>query len=715
MSAPELKDDTRESLGNRVIGNYELLRELGRGAMGVVYKAHETSLNRVVALKVLPQHLARDEAFLKRFQREARTVAQLNHPNVVTIYNIGRDDGVHYIAMEYVKGKPLSEMIEDRGKIEKRQALEIARQVAGALDAAHRMQIIHRDIKPHNIMVDDMGRAKVLDFGIAKVQEEQPTGLTHTGQVLGTPHYMAPEQCRGLELDGRSDVYALGVTLYEMLAGALPFTGQTAVVVIQRILFEEPTSLRDFAPDLPESVYQIINKSMARDITDRFHSAEAMEAALRKAILDLDSQTATPAPEIPPPEPESETNLEPRRIPVRSSTFSERFIDAIKARRNRNKWAIMGGVFVFVLILMFALKPDSTVNVEASKIPGESAPAAAAVAQPIAPVIPDLPQIEWVVAPNDATTLTEKTIEIAWKPTNDVMAQSYLVGLNQSEPDLALQQTSATLELQTPGDQFILVVPVTADGLRGRALERRFAYAPIDSLQRALDLYSGVGGKVDEAKAREDLLALAAQGDVLASSWLAWFQWWGRCGFPKDTVVASQVAEAHSAKLRDLAEKGDPGAMFLFGAALDQGMGIAADPAAALDWVTRAAQAGQTIAMNYLGWMCVEGRGTEKDATNAVAWFAKAAEAGDTGAMHNYGWMLANGSGVAKDEAAALDWFKRAAEAGSARNMGNVGVLTHQGRGTAKDIPAAIEWYRSAARLGDETSRKNLKALRETW
>ncbi|MBI3736525.1 serine/threonine protein kinase [Candidatus Sumerlaeota bacterium] len=329
MSVPELKDSAQENLGGRLIGNYELLRELGRGAMGVVYKAHESSLNRMVALKVLPQHLARDEAFLKRFHREARTVAQLNHPNVVTIFNIGADDGIHYIAMEYVKGKALSDIIQEEGQLEIRRALEIARQVAGALDAAHQMKIIHRDIKPHNIMVDELGRAKVLDFGIAKVQEEKPTGLTHTGQVLGTPHYMAPEQCRGLEIDGRTDIYSLGVSLYEMLAGSLPFTGHTAVVVIQKILFEEPTPLGQFNGVVPPSVIHIINKSIARERDDRYQSAADFEEALRRAIIEMDRRSSLDPHE-------RATNFESDRIPIEESTgFLRQLPRVFRSKRNR--------------------------------------------------------------------------------------------------------------------------------------------------------------------------------------------------------------------------------------------------------------------------------------------------------------------------------------------------------------------------------------------
>ncbi|MBI1785006.1 serine/threonine protein kinase, partial [Candidatus Sumerlaeota bacterium] len=181
-------------IGKRING-YEVIRVLGRGGMGVVYKAHEMTLQRVVALKVLPNHLAENKEFITRFYREARAAAQLNHPNVVTIHRVGSDDGYHYIAMEYLKGRELTDIIKDKGQLEVNEALEIVRQMASALAAAHELGILHRDIKPHNVMIDNAGRVKVMDFGIAKINDSGGSGntqaLTMTGQLLGTPAYMS--------------------------------------------------------------------------------------------------------------------------------------------------------------------------------------------------------------------------------------------------------------------------------------------------------------------------------------------------------------------------------------------------------------------------------------------------------------------------------------------------------------------------------------------
>ena len=193
------------------LGGFKIERELGRGGMGVVYKAHELSLNRKAALKVLSQRLSSDEEFLKRFQREAQVIAALNHPNIVNMLSCGEDHGLYYFAMEYVNGKDPGQILEEKTSIPLAQALSITSQVAGALAEAGGRGVVHRDIKPSNIMIDEMGRAKVTDFGVAHL-ENSDAKLTRTGLFLGTPEYASPEQATGRTLDVRSDIYSLGST-----------------------------------------------------------------------------------------------------------------------------------------------------------------------------------------------------------------------------------------------------------------------------------------------------------------------------------------------------------------------------------------------------------------------------------------------------------------------------------------------------------------------
>jgi len=273
-------------IGKRING-YEIIKVLGRGGMGVVYKAHEMTLQRVVAVKVLPNHLAENKEFITRFYREARAAAQLNHANVVTIFRVGSDDGYHYIAMEYIKGREITDIIKEKGQMGVNESLDVVRQVASALGSAHELGILHRDIKPQNIMMDHVGRVKVMDFGIAKITESGPGGnqsLTMTGQLLGTPAYMSPEQCRGVTSDNRSDIYSLGVVLYQCLAGRVPFTGETPLAVIRKIVDEPVPSIYAFKQDVPDPVVQIMHKALHKEPEKRYQTAFELENDIKRYL-----------------------------------------------------------------------------------------------------------------------------------------------------------------------------------------------------------------------------------------------------------------------------------------------------------------------------------------------------------------------------------------------------------------------------------------------
>lgn len=274
-----MQDKASSPVGQNV-GNYEILRELGRGGMGVVYKAHETSLNRMVALKVLPAHLAVDEQFLGRFNREARAVAALNHPNIVTVYAVGEDRGTHFIAMEYVKGVTVAQMMRQSGPLHPDRALQIILDAAEALDLAHKRGIVHRDIKPQNVMIDEAGRVKVMDFGLARAVASE-SNLTADGALLGTPMYMSPEQCEGRPADHRSDIYSLGVVLYEMLTGTSPFTANTPLAIMRQIVDRPFPDIRQTSTMVPDSVAAIVNKMVAREPGQRYQSSAALCSDIR--------------------------------------------------------------------------------------------------------------------------------------------------------------------------------------------------------------------------------------------------------------------------------------------------------------------------------------------------------------------------------------------------------------------------------------------------
>jgi serine/threonine-protein kinase len=272
---------TQVDFTGRSLGGYRILRKLGQGGMAVVYKAHEESLSRVVALKVIAQHLSQDEKFITRFQREAQAAAQLHHPNIVQIYAIGHDQGVHFFSMEYVKGRSLAEIIEEEGFLTAGRALPIIAQAAEALAVAHDAGIVHRAIKPANIVVDGNGRVKVADFGIA--QMATATRMTQSGMLVGTPEFISPEQCRGEKLDGRSDIYSLGVTLYQLLAGRTPFDADTPAALVFQIVEGPKTPVSELNPTVSADVAAIVARMMHIDRNQRFQSAEDLGHALRSA------------------------------------------------------------------------------------------------------------------------------------------------------------------------------------------------------------------------------------------------------------------------------------------------------------------------------------------------------------------------------------------------------------------------------------------------
>jgi serine/threonine protein kinase len=262
-----------------VLGGFEIEKELGRGGMGVVYLAHELSLNRKVALKVLSQQLSSDTNFIKRFKREARIIAALAHPNIVNILSYGEEQGRYYFAMEYIKGKDLGQILKEERSLPLEKALAVTAQIASALAEAGPRGVVHRDLKPSNIMIDDMGEVKVTDFGVAHF-EDSSGKLTQTGLFLGTPEYASPEQATASPLDVRSDIYALGAILYRMLSGKPPVSGDSPLAVVTKIVTEPITPIEQINSALPKSVCDLIGKMMAKNPGDRFQTPKEMLAAV---------------------------------------------------------------------------------------------------------------------------------------------------------------------------------------------------------------------------------------------------------------------------------------------------------------------------------------------------------------------------------------------------------------------------------------------------
>jgi len=279
-------------IGELLAGRYELQDVVGSGGMSSVYKARDTVLERTVAIKILHEHYSDDPEYVERFRREARALAQLNHPNIVTVIDRGEFEGRQFIVFEHVEGENLKELVDREGQLPVDQALAVVHQVARGLAFAHDHDVIHRDVKPHNVLIDEDGVAKVTDFGIAR-SLEPADGLTETGTLLGTSEYIAPEQASGARVDERSDQYSLAVVLYELLAGEPPYTGDNFMAVAMKHIQQPVPSVRDVRPDVAPRIDAIVSRAMAKRPDDRFPSTEAMMAALEAAQAGRDS---TPVP-----------------------------------------------------------------------------------------------------------------------------------------------------------------------------------------------------------------------------------------------------------------------------------------------------------------------------------------------------------------------------------------------------------------------------------
>ena len=332
------------SLEGKIIGNrYEVLEKIGIGGMATVYKAKDNILKRNVAVKVLRDEFTTDEEFIKRFNTEAQAAASLTHPNIVSIYDVGHEDNLYFIVMELIQGKTLKQIITEDGVLPWKWSINIAIQIASALEIAHKNNIVHRDIKPHNIIITEDGIAKVTDFGIAKAVSNST--ITAFGTTIGSVHYFSPEHARGGYTDAKSDIYSLGVVMYEMMTGRVPFDADTPVSIALKHMQEKPVEPIKLNPSIPYAVNKIIMKAMQKEVALRYSSATEMLKDLNAALKNPDGNTVMPDQNI--------ENSYTQRIPtIQGGEKMNQKEKKVNAFFKKHKKAIMIAIIVLIVILI---------------------------------------------------------------------------------------------------------------------------------------------------------------------------------------------------------------------------------------------------------------------------------------------------------------------------------------------------------------------------
>lgn len=342
-------------IGKRISGRYKIIEMIGGGGMSNVYLAHDMILDRDVAIKVLRYDFSNEEDLHRRFQREALSATSLTHPNIVNIFDVGEDGDIHYLVMEYVEGMTLKQYIVDSAPLPPVEAVEIMKQLTSAIANAHHNQIIHRDIKPQNILMDDQLHVKITDFGIAMALSA--TSFTQTNSVLGTVHYLSPEQARGGTATKKSDIYALGIVLFELLTGKLPFSGESAVSIALKHLQTETPSVRTLRPEIPQSLENVVMKATAKDPMHRYRSVEEMQRDLETVLIpersdeqaffipfDDDATKAMPVIKN-----TQYSNIEQTKI--NAQPVKEEPVLPISKKTNKSKWPWIIGIIGFLLML----------------------------------------------------------------------------------------------------------------------------------------------------------------------------------------------------------------------------------------------------------------------------------------------------------------------------------------------------------------------------
>jgi serine/threonine-protein kinase len=646
------------------IGRYQVLERIGGGAMGTVYRAHDPQIGRTIAIKVLNVN---DQDLHARFRQEVRTAGTLTHPNIVAVHDYGEANGLPFIVMEYVEGQTLAEVLRDRVALSLPYKIRLMQQLCAALEYAHARGVVHRDIKPANLMLDRNGDVKVVDFGIAKAGDAE---LTRTGSVLGTLTYMSPEQIEGGLIDRRSDIFSVGVVLYEVMSSHRAFQGETPSQIIRAILNEQPVALAERCPGLDPAFDRIARKALHKNPSERYQTLAELSA-------DLGRIAVAPAPVVAADDPTGtllvdrarrRETLAPSAAPVPHEESPPR-----GRRASWMQWAWIGvaavaaivaiGTGVRLAMLAFSTSPEATVATPPA--PADNPAVATPVTSEPAPVAPATsdppradPKVATITAPHPQPTVIDKPVVRQPKPvTPELTPSARAAAIMAGNPGTAEQAQAADLFRQACEAGEAPACLQAGSMYRDNGLLRNLPVA-MQMFERACD-----------AGAPQGCTSLGLE-------------------HARGVGVVRDEAKAAVLFKRACDGRGFVGCDHL-GRAYQSGRGVVRDDVMARSLFQKACDGGAPAGCLNLGLMLVRGIGGAVDERGGVALFERACDGGNTNGCGNLGGAYARGTGVPRDDAKAVALFQRACDAGGAPACASLAGMYSGGRGVTQDLGRA--------------------------
>ncbi len=647
--------DVRRRLEKSLGPNFQVGELVGRGGFAEVFQVHDNRLKRDLAVKVLSPELVVNQPMLQRFRREAEAVAALRHAGIVPIYDIGESGGIAYIVMPLIKGETLKKRLDRDGRLPIPEVRRIIREVANALSIAHEAGLVHRDIKPENIMLEGPKQQVLLmDFGIAKALDPDQTGMTSSGLIVGTPHFMSPEQASGEPVDARSDQYSLAVLGYRMITGAHPFDGETTRALLYKQVFETPAPARERFPDVPQSLSDALHRGMAKDVKGRYATIDDFATA----VLQEDTAERAVVPAKDKAKPASKAAAKPAKAATAAAVAGAKPAPtAVPAKPAGGKRAVpmvaVGAVAVLVLVTVFAVSQLPSGSEAAAPPPG-TAPtagdsAAQAVPNPTAPA-PGPPAA--APAGRGATRATP----------GDGAARSPAPAPAPVEPTRPNRPPAATA-----------AAPQTcAEAVRGSAWGPALSLCQTEADEGSVNAMMALGGLHERGQGTAADLAAAG----------TWYL---------------KAAEAGSAE-----------ASYRLGGMYEEGTGVERNLTQASNHYMQAARRGIPAAMRSVARMYATGAGLNRSERDAVQWYRRAVTANDLPSMVRLAELYTLGRGVSKNEAEAARLYERAAQGGEAEAMYQLGLVHFAGRGVAQSDSLGLVWLRRAAAKGFEPAQQEL-------